>query len=143
MLLLGDGRRCTTLALSEQWQERGRFTGVLLPASVAEPVAGRLREAAAEVAEAHGLIGLASADFLLDEGGGFHLLEINPRPGASLEAAELFLGVAVGRAARRGLPGRAAAVPATACDRGRRHGDRLGATRRRRARKVRLAGLGG
>jgi predicted ATP-grasp superfamily ATP-dependent carboligase len=45
------------------------------------------------VATAFGLVGLASADFLLEDGGQLHLLEVNARPGASLEAAELALGV--------------------------------------------------
>jgi predicted ATP-grasp superfamily ATP-dependent carboligase len=83
------------LALSEQWQagSPGRFTGVLLPAAVREREELALREAARAVAEAHGIVGLASADFLLEGDGRFHLLELNARPGASLEAAELALGL--------------------------------------------------
>jgi predicted ATP-grasp superfamily ATP-dependent carboligase len=95
VLLLGDGRRCLALALSEQWQagQPARFTGALLPAEVDGRQAKALREAATAVAVAHFIVGLASADFLLDEDGRFHLLEINARPGASLEAAGLALNV--------------------------------------------------
>ncbi len=93
-LLLGDGRRCIVLAFSRQWQRprgRGHFAGALFPAALSTPVAGALTEAAIAIGEAYELRGLGSADFLLAEGGAFHLLEVNPRPGASLEAAELHL----------------------------------------------------
>jgi predicted ATP-grasp superfamily ATP-dependent carboligase len=92
-LLLGDGRRSVVLAFSEQWQRPGRrqhFTGALFPANLPPTVARTLAGAAIAVAEAHELRGLCSADFLLVDGR-FNLLEVNPRPGASLEAAELHL----------------------------------------------------
>lgn len=116
VLLLGDGRRCLSLALSRQWQRpqgRRHFSGTLFPAGVATGVDRSLREAAVAIGEAHALRGLASADFLLAADGRFHLLEVNPRPGASLEAAELHLGVPLFglhvAAARGRLP---AALPA-------------------------------
>lgn len=94
VLLLGDGRGSAALAVSEQWQEGSpaRFTGVLLPARLPGRTSALLAGAAVAVARDHELRGLASADFLLDANGGFHLLEINARPGASLEAAELVQG---------------------------------------------------
>jgi predicted ATP-grasp superfamily ATP-dependent carboligase len=112
-LLLGDGRRCVVLALSEQWQRPARprhFSGTLFPAALTPTMAAILTEAAIAVAEAHGLRGLCSADFLLADDGRFHLLEINPRPGASLEAAELHLDTALAAlhvaAARGRMPDR-------------------------------------
>jgi predicted ATP-grasp superfamily ATP-dependent carboligase len=93
VLLLGDGRRCLPLLASEQWAEGAppRFTGVLAPARLDDDQRMRLGEAAGAVGRAFGLVGLASADFLVD-GEGFSLLEVNARPGASLEAAEAALG---------------------------------------------------
>ena len=94
VLLLGDGRARMALALSEQWQagsppplHRRAAAGGVSP-----PRGSGLGEAAVARGRAHGLRGLASADFLLEDDGRFHLLEINARPGASLEAAELALG---------------------------------------------------
>jgi predicted ATP-grasp superfamily ATP-dependent carboligase len=93
VLLLGDGRCCLPLLASEQWAEGvpPRFTGVLAPARCTDRLVARLAEAAGAVGRAFALVGLASADFLVD-GEAFHLLEVNPRPGASLEAAEAALG---------------------------------------------------
>jgi predicted ATP-grasp superfamily ATP-dependent carboligase len=59
-----------------------------VPADLPSSLASELSAAAVAVAGALGLRGLAGADFLID-GQGWHLLEINPRPGASLEAWEL------------------------------------------------------
>jgi predicted ATP-grasp superfamily ATP-dependent carboligase len=97
-LLLGDGRRCTVLAASRQWQrprERRHYSGALFPAGLTPAVERALRGASIAIGEAYGLRGLCSADFLLAEDGSFHLLEVNPRPGASLEAAELHLGTSL------------------------------------------------
>ena len=93
--LLGDGRRCLVLAWSRQWQRphgRGHYAGALFPAGLAAPLERTLRDAAAAIGETCGVRGLGSADFLVDEDGRFHLLEVNPRPGAALEAAELHFG---------------------------------------------------
>lgn len=100
ILLLGDGRRTIPLLASEQWNTGTppHFKGVLAPAPLAEGVEQRLACAAVAVASELGLRGLAGADFLLDEQGRFHLLEINPRPGGSLEAAEAALGTNLVRA---------------------------------------------
>lgn len=95
ILLLGNGHEMRALLASEQWNTGSppHFKGVLAPAPLRPETRDRLARAATAVAAALGLRGLASADFLLDEAGGFHLLEINPRPGGSLEAAETALGV--------------------------------------------------
>lgn len=113
--LLGDGRRCLVLALSRQWQRPhgcGHYAGASFPAGLATGIERGLRDAAVAIGEACGVRGLSSADFLVDEEGGFHLLEVNPRPGAALEAAELHFGMPLFglhiAAARRRLP---AALP--------------------------------
>jgi predicted ATP-grasp superfamily ATP-dependent carboligase len=118
ILLLGDGRRVLALLASAQWNTGTppHFKGVLAPAPLPPKVREKLARAAVAVGTALGLRGLASADFLLDEGAGFHLLEINPRPGASLEAAEATLGanlVAFHVAACRGKLPEAIAHPTT------------------------------
>lgn len=110
ILLLGDGRRVVPLLASEQWSTGTppHFKGVLAPASLPEGTEANLARAAVAVGTALALRGLASADFLLDEDGCFHLLEINPRPGGSLEAAEAALGTNLVAlhlvACRNGLP---------------------------------------
>lgn len=97
-LLLGDGRRAMVLALSRQWQRpegRRHYAGTLYPAALPEAQVERLHEASIAMAEAYRLRGLGSADFLVGDNGDFHLLEVNPRPGASLEAAEMHLRTAL------------------------------------------------
>ncbi|MCL6606474.1 MAG: ATP-grasp domain-containing protein [Geminicoccaceae bacterium] len=116
ILLLGDGRRVLALLASAQWNTGTppHFKGVLAPAPLPRRVEEKLACAAVAVGTALGLRGLASADFLLDEEAGFHLLEINPRPGGSLEAAETALGanlVAFHLAACRGRLPEAIAYP--------------------------------
>lgn len=95
VLLLGDGSRSRALLASEQWNTGTppHFKGVLAPAPLPPGQVQNLARAAAAVGTALALRGLASADFLLADDGQFHLLEINPRPGGSLEAAERALGV--------------------------------------------------
>jgi predicted ATP-grasp superfamily ATP-dependent carboligase len=88
-LLLGNGRRTMVLGFSEQWTAPAphapfRYGGAARPAALTGAQAAALEDAAVRVAGAAGLIGLGSADFLVRPDG-FDLLEINPRPGASLD----------------------------------------------------------
>jgi D-alanine-D-alanine ligase-like ATP-grasp enzyme len=62
--------------------------------SVADPA---LAAAAVRAAAAAHVTGLASLDFVRDAGGGYHFLELNPRPWGSIDAAA--------RAERRPLRG--------------------------------------
>lgn len=89
-LFLADGRMAELLGWSEQWPSPDpdhpfRFGGAVqparLPPAVAQPIAAALSPLVAQT----GLVGLNSIDLMVDEGGAFHLLEINPRPGASLD----------------------------------------------------------
>lgn len=93
-LFLADGARAMTLGFSEQWRSPGgprspfRFGGAVQPAGITRTMAARLDQAVRKVSAAAGLRGLCSADFLLRRGG-FHLLEINPRAGATLDIFDL------------------------------------------------------
>jgi predicted ATP-grasp superfamily ATP-dependent carboligase len=89
-LFLADGRQGQLLGWSEQWPSPDpahpfRFGGAVqpanLPASVTAPIAAALTPLVQET----GLLGLNSIDLMVDDDGEFHLLEINPRPGASLD----------------------------------------------------------
>jgi predicted ATP-grasp superfamily ATP-dependent carboligase len=91
-LFLADGRRAVTIGLSTQWCAPAparpfRYGGAVRPAVLAPGVADALNDAVQRLAQAIPLIGLNSADFLVD-GGEFSLLEINPRPGATLDVFE-------------------------------------------------------
>lgn len=93
-LFLADGARAVTLGFSEQWRCSGgprspfRFGGAVQPAAVTRAMAARLDRAIRKVSAVAGLRGLCSADFLLRRGN-YHLLEINPRPGATLDIFDL------------------------------------------------------
>lgn len=94
---LSDGCRIEPLALTEQWQAPAalrpfRYAGALArgqaeAAPVPARVAAGIAEAALRLARATGLTGLASADCLVD-GENWWLLEINPRPGATLDVLD-------------------------------------------------------
>jgi len=89
-LFLADGLRALTLGFSEQWcSPRGPstafcFGGAVQPAPIDAGQAAGLDRAVRKVAGAVELLGLCSADFLLRDDG-FDLLEVNPRPGATLD----------------------------------------------------------
>jgi len=88
--LLGDGRRARAIDLSRQWTDPApgapfRYGGAVAPAALPAAVTRRLVDAAETAAAAGGLMGLGSAGFLVDADGAFWLLEINPRPGATLD----------------------------------------------------------
>jgi predicted ATP-grasp superfamily ATP-dependent carboligase len=78
------------IGFSEQWrapceQEPFRFGGAVRPARISSQIETQLTEAVHATAHEFGLIGLGSADFLVEEEGGWWLLEINPRPSATLD----------------------------------------------------------
>ncbi len=89
VLLLADGRRSRVLGMSLQWATPSgdrpfRFGGAVQPAELDAASAQEICDAAGKLAEAFGLVGLNSVDFLVAPHT-FHLLEINPRPGATLD----------------------------------------------------------
>lgn len=87
VLAVGDGCRARIIGLSSQWpaptpRHPFRYGGAVRPATLAGETEDALRRAAGKVAAA--LVGLNSIDFLVDDDE-FWLLEVNPRPGATLD----------------------------------------------------------
>ena len=88
-LLVANGHDARVLGFSEQWTAPApakpwRYGGAVCPATVPRSAATEMENTALAVAKAFGLKGLASADFVLTEDR-CALLEINPRPGATLD----------------------------------------------------------
>lgn len=91
-LVLADGARCAILGFGEQWTalQGGRpfrFAGAARPAAISQTVEEALASAANRFCAMIPLVGLNSFDFLVSEDG-FWLLEVNPRPGATLDIFE-------------------------------------------------------
>lgn len=96
ILFLADGANAQVVGLSRQWTapapgEPFRFGGSIRPAGLSPSLENRLRSQAQAVTAACGLRGLNSIDFLV-AGGEATLIEINPRPGATLDIFEDFSG---------------------------------------------------
>jgi predicted ATP-grasp superfamily ATP-dependent carboligase len=91
-LVLGDGKRAMVLGFSAQWASPSRkhpfrYGGAVRPAALNDALQRELTAAVERLVAAAPLRGLNSADFLVD-GDAFHLLEINPRPGATFDIFE-------------------------------------------------------
>jgi len=88
-LFLANGSRALVLGFSEQWaapapRRPWRYGGAVQPAALPEDAAEAMTQAVTLLAAAFGLSGLGSADFILAENQPL-LLEVNPRPGATLD----------------------------------------------------------
>lgn len=91
-LFLAAGRRATILGFSAQWscptpRHPFRYGGAVRPADLAPPTAAALAAAVQALVATLPLAGLNSADFLVARDK-FWLMEINPRPGATLDIFE-------------------------------------------------------
>ncbi|HEX3441374.1 MAG TPA: ATP-grasp domain-containing protein [Pseudolabrys sp.] len=91
-LVLGDGKRAMVLGFSAQWTAPSRrhpfrYGGAVRPAPISDGLTRDLTAAIERISAAVPLVGVNSADFLV-EGDAFHLLEINPRPGATFDLFE-------------------------------------------------------
>ena len=89
---LANGERARILGFSAQWsspkpRQPYRYGGAVRPAPLAPNIADKLTEAVQRIVAATSLVGLNSADFLVDSEC-FWLLEINPRPGATIDIFE-------------------------------------------------------
>ena len=96
-LVVGNGTDARVLAIGRQLVAPRpgrpfRFAGVLAPAGISAVARQALEQAALRLAEHYGLRGLASVDALV-AGDAVTVLELNPRPGGSLDAYGLALGV--------------------------------------------------
>ncbi|CAO3427081.1 ATP-grasp domain-containing protein [Azospirillum endophyticum] len=93
LLFLADGCRVTPVGFSRQWAaptagqpyRYGGAAGPLPPSPLSGKIAAAMIDAASRITAAVGLVGLNSADFLVAGSAGWCLLEINPRPGATLD----------------------------------------------------------
>src|SRR5690349_4575605 len=89
-LIVGDGQWGRLLGFSEQWPSPDgaaqpfRFGGAAQPAIVPSAVVAAIAAALDPLIRASGLRGLASLDLLVGDDR-FVVLEINPRPGATLD----------------------------------------------------------
>ena len=86
---LADGHKAEPVGFTLQWPSPApgspfRYGGAAFPAALPRALAGRMEEWAARLARDFRLVGLNSADFLV-EGERAWLLEVNPRPGATLD----------------------------------------------------------
>jgi predicted ATP-grasp superfamily ATP-dependent carboligase len=91
-LVLANGTQAIVLGLTAQWCDPAahapfRYGGAVRPAALDAAVETQLNRAARAVVEELALIGLNSVDFLVD-GDGWNLIEVNPRPGATLDVFE-------------------------------------------------------
>jgi predicted ATP-grasp superfamily ATP-dependent carboligase len=91
-LILADGRQVMVLGFSAQWSapsptSRFRYGGAVRPAALTPALTEAMSGAVERLLAAVPLVGLNSADFLVD-GAAFWLLEVNPRPGATLDIFE-------------------------------------------------------
>lgn len=89
-LFLADGRRALLLGFNEQWTSSAReglsylFGGAVGRVPIAAPLASRIMDRLDALVAETGLVGLNGLDFLLD-GGRWSVLELNPRPTATME----------------------------------------------------------
>ncbi len=89
LLFLADGCRVLPIGFSRQWVAPApgqpfRYGGAVGPLPASGGTAAAMIGAVSRIAAAVGLVGLNSADFLAGPAG-WCLLEINPRPGATLD----------------------------------------------------------
>jgi uncharacterized protein len=89
---LADGKRAIILGYSAQWtsptpRQPYRYGGAVRPVRLAPRMLDLLSAVVHRITAAVSLVGLNSVDFLVD-GERFCLMEINPRPGATLDIFE-------------------------------------------------------
>jgi predicted ATP-grasp superfamily ATP-dependent carboligase len=90
-LFVGNGRDACVLGFSEQWTDPSpaspyRYGGAARPASLSVKLQDEITASVLKLCAAFKLEGLGSADFIVDDDAGAALLlEINPRPGATLD----------------------------------------------------------
>ena len=97
---VADGKGARVLGFSEQWpaDAKGdtpfRFGGAMAPAPLSGELQRKIGEAVDDLAAAIGLVGLNSADVMVKEDA-FNLIEINPRPGATMDIFESVTGLSL------------------------------------------------
>jgi predicted ATP-grasp superfamily ATP-dependent carboligase len=118
-LFAAAGDRACVLGFSEQWaaptkHSKWRYGGAAQPAELSAALRAHLTRSTEQVAATFELKGLGSADFLVD-GEEAYLLEINPRPGATLDIfdseADPLLRIHLAAVLERRLPGGPLGLP--------------------------------
>ncbi|HYB09121.1 MAG TPA: ATP-grasp domain-containing protein [Alphaproteobacteria bacterium] len=112
-LFIADGRRARILGFSEQWSDGGddmpfRYGGSAGPIKLPGPIEASVRRICTALSAAACLRGLNSLDLLIEEGR-VVVLEVNPRPGATLDIFDGNGGLALWRLHCRAIEGRIAA----------------------------------
>lgn len=111
-LFLGDGRNAWVLGHSEQWADPTaempfRYGGCVGPVMLDGKIAAGIDAICRELVAALGLVGLNSLDLLLD-GERFYVLELNPRPGGTLDLFDGRDGISLWNAHIASVAGRGA-----------------------------------
>jgi predicted ATP-grasp superfamily ATP-dependent carboligase len=88
-LFVANGREAQVIGLSVQWAaatpvQPFRYGGCAGPVRLAPKLEDEIARACHAIVATTGLVGLNSLDMLI-EGDGFTILEVNPRPGATLD----------------------------------------------------------
>jgi predicted ATP-grasp superfamily ATP-dependent carboligase len=107
---VADGRSTCVVGFTEQWPSETtatpfRYGGCAGPVRLPPKLASTIATACSAIAGAAGLVGLNSLDMLID-GREFHILEVNPRPGASLDVLDGLHGWSLWRLHHDALAGR-------------------------------------
>ena len=91
-LFVADGRHARLIGFSEQWPAGAdcprrpfSFGGAISDAPIPAATRAQVEDWGARLTACVGLVGLNGIDFILDEAGRPHCLEINPRPTATAE----------------------------------------------------------
>ena len=98
---LADGISAHVLGFTEQWTSGDaaapfRYGGCAGPVALSPQLANAIEAACDAVAAAIGLVGLNSLDLLVEQDR-FHVLEVNPRPGATLDIFDGLGGLSLWR----------------------------------------------
>jgi uncharacterized protein len=94
---LADGQRSLVIGSNEQWHDGSdrtrpfRFGGALQPGFIGQRLRGDIQALLDAIVAEFGLVGLNNLD-VMDDGENYAVLEVNPRPGASLDIFDLANG---------------------------------------------------
>jgi len=107
---VADGRSARVLGFSEQWTAGDvmalfRYGGCAGPLALPAALGAAIAAACDAITAALGLVGLNSIDLLVD-GERWHVIEVNPRPGASLDIFDGARGASLWRLHLEAVAGR-------------------------------------
>ena len=115
---VANGRSARVLGFSEQWTAGDgtamfRYGGGVGPLALPAALGAAIEAACDAIAAALGLVGLNSLDLLVD-GERWHVIEVNPRPGASLDIFDRERGASLWRLHLDAVAGRLPSLPTVA-----------------------------